>query len=308
MLCICFVIGGCGASLKTTVHQETPAALNPGQIRVATCQFPVSNDISENAAWIRKQMNEAAGKHADIVHFPETALSGYARKDIENMDQLDYDLQRQELASILALAKELKLWVVLGATHPLSGSHKPHNSLYIINCHGDMVDRYDKRFCTSGDLKSYSPGDHFAVFDVNGVTCGALICYDVRFPELYREYVKQDVRMMFHSFYNARMKPTAVHHTIMPATLQTRAATNYIFVSANNSSVPSAWTSLFITPDGLIQKQLPRHQPAVMVNLVDIHKKYYDGSGRHRNECIDGKLNSGETVSDDPRSRDRQIY
>ena len=52
-----------------------------------------------------------------------------------------------------SLANELDLWVLLGSTHQLTGLHKPHNSLYVIDSVGEIVDRYDKRFCTPGDLE-----------------------------------------------------------------------------------------------------------------------------------------------------------
>ena len=48
-------------------------------------------------------------------------------------------------------------------------------------------------------------------------------------------------------------------------------------------------------------------QPGVMVNDIDLTKKYYDASAEYRLDAINGKLNSGEIV-DDPRSKDRQSY
>lgn len=280
-----------------------------GKLVVATCQFPVSGNISANARWIRKQMQQAHSKHAKIAHFPECAISGYAASDYdeETWKSFDWQRQRAELKSVLALAKQLKLWVVLGAAHQLTGNNKPHNSLYLISPNANIVDRYDKRFCTSVDLQYYSPGDHFVTFDLNGVRCGLLICYDARFPELYREYHKLGVQLMFHSFYNAREKKTSVLPKIIPPTLQTRAATNFMFVCASNSSAGPAWPSIFIGPDGLIQGKCPTNEPAVMVNLVDTEKKYYDSSGPYRDDCIEGKYNSGQVV-EDPRSSDRQSY
>src|SRR5450759_5360593 len=47
-----------------------------GKIRIASCQFPVSSDIKVNYKWIEEQMIEAKLKKANIVHFPECALSG----------------------------------------------------------------------------------------------------------------------------------------------------------------------------------------------------------------------------------------
>ncbi len=278
-----------------------------GRLQLATCQFPVSRSVSDNARWIRKQIHEAKASGADLIHFPECALTGYAGVDYKSLEGFDWDQLHKETTSILNLAKELRVWVVLGSSHRLTGTHKPHNSLYLIGPDGHIHDRYDKRFCTGGDLKHYSPGDHFVVFDVNGVRCGLLICYDIRFPELYRQYCKLGVRLMLHSFYNARQKPGAIHPRIMPPTAQAYAAANNMFVSLNNSSAPHSWPSRFITPDGLIQESLPLDKPDVMVNLVDINKKYYDASAPYRLDAINGKLNSGRLV-DDPRSKARTSY
>lgn len=287
--------------------QDARVANRPDQLRVATCQYPVSGSISENADWIRRQMQEAHEKEADVVHFSELALSGYAGVDRADMSDYDWELHDREFKSILQTAKQLKLWVVLGSAHRLSGDHKPHNSLYVINDSGEVVDRYDKRFCTSGDLMYYSPGDHFVGFKIGEVRCGLLICYDIRFPELYRQYSKMETQVIFHSFHNARQGPGSIHPKIMPPTAQARAATNGMFLSVNNSSAARSWPSIFVTPDGLIESSLETEKPGVMVNTVDTNREYYDASRMYRQQSIDGVWNSGETV-DDPRSRNRQSY
>ncbi len=278
-----------------------------GKLAVATCQFPVSADISANAEWIQRQMREAKRLKADIAHFPEVALSGYAGVDRESLADFDWEAQHAAIDSIRSLARELRIWVILGATHRLTGENKPHNSLYVIDDAGGVINRYDKRFCTGGDLRHYSPGNHFVTFEVNDVRCGMLICYDIRFPELYRQYHKLGVETLFHSFYNARQKPGAIHPKIMPPTAQARAATNAMFLSVSNSSAPHSWPGLFITPDGLVEQRLPLDEPGVMVNVVDTGKRYYDASRPYRLDCINGKWNSGEAV-EDPRSEDRQSY
>lgn len=299
-----------GYKLWTSVVRPLIDASEPnkvGRLLLATCQFPVSADVAANAEWIHKQLRQAHALHADIVHFSECALSGYVGVDHKTLDNFDWAKQRKKLELILSLADELDLWVVLGCVHRLSEGMKPHNSLYLINPGGKIVDRYDKRFCTGGDLRHYSPGDHFVTFNVNGVRCGLLICYDIRFPELYRQYHKLGVQLMFHSFYNARQKEGSIHPKIMPPTAQARAATNYMFLSVNNSCAPHSWESLFVTPDGLIQRKLALDQAGIMINQVDTTKKYYDASRPYRLDCINGKWNSGQTV-DDSRSNNHQSY
>ena len=191
--------------------------------------------------------------------------------------------------------------------HRLSDGHKPHNSLYLINPEGKITDRYDKRFCTESDLDFYSPGDHFVTFDINGVSCGLLICYDVRFPELLREYKNLNVDLLFHSFYNARQQKGGIHPYIMHRTAQVRAATNYFYMSLTNSSAPESWPCYFISPDGLIKNQLELNKPGIMISDVDISKAHYDASGHHRERAMEGVLNSGELVKDE-RSQNRNDH
>jgi predicted amidohydrolase len=276
-----------------------------GKIRIASCQFPVSSDIKENYRWIRNQIIEAKLKQADIVHFPECALSGYPGSDMNSLDNFDWDELFRATDSLMNLAKELKIWVILGSMHRLSGANKPHNSLYVINSEGNIADRYDKRFCTGSDLKFFSPGDHFVTFNLNGVNCGLLICYDIRFPELYRQYCKSGVNIIFQSFYNARQKPGSIHPIIMHITAQAMAASNYFYMSLTNSSAAESWQCYFITPDGLVQNKLTENVPGILISDLDISRNYYDASKPYRTDAINGKLNSGQCV-EDPRSADRK--
>ena len=175
--------------------------MGKGILKVATCQFSVCGSVARNADLICKYMRKARKAKADIVHFPETALSGYVGTDFPTFSWFDWQGLRDETGKIMSLAKELKLWVVLGSVHELTEPNKPCNSLYLISPEGKIVDRYDKRFCIKAELRRYTPGNRFVVFDVNGVKCSLLICFDVRFPEIYRELYKQGVKCVFQSFY-----------------------------------------------------------------------------------------------------------
>lgn len=281
------------------------APLSGQKLRIASCQFPVSASIAENASWIMDQMKEAHAQGATLTHFAECALPGYPGVDLESMDDFNWEKLGIYTDSITSLARELGIWVLLGSLHELGDSVKPLNSLYVINPSGMIIDRYDKRFCTNGDLKHCSAGNHFVVFDINGIRCGLLICYDVRFPELYREYKKMDVDIIFQSFYNARQKPGAIHPKIMPVTAQARAATNHFYMSLTNSSSASSWPCHFITPDGLIEDILPADRPGVLISDVDLSESFYDASRHYRKNAMEGRLYSEEAPAH-PRYKNRQ--
>jgi len=274
---------------------------------IASCQFPVSGNIKENADYILKQIRLSKIKGAEVVHFPECALSGYGGADFEDYDNFDWNTLKTKTDEIRSITKDLDLWVLLGSTHQLTLGNKPHNSIYVINPDGKVINRYDKRFCTGSDLDYYSPGDHFVNFKIKNINCGLLICYDVRFPELYREYRKTDTDIIFQSFYNARHDENCIHPKIMPVTAQVRAATNAFYMSLTNSSAPYSWPCYFITPDGLVLKKLPANKPDILISSIDITKNYYDASRPFRMDAIGGKLNSGDVIND-PKSKNRTSY
>jgi predicted amidohydrolase len=251
-------------------------------------------------------MQRAAEAGADLVHFPECALSGYAGTDFPSWGGFNWNDLVRRTETVCRLAGELNVWVVLGSAHRLAPPNKPHNCLYVIGPDGQIVDRYDKRFCTNRDLRHYTPGDRLVTFEVCGIRCGTLICYDSRFPELYRAYVKRGVRCMLHSFYNARGPGPGILTEIMPATVRTRAATNAMWVSAPNAAARfQAWPSMFVLPDGRVGGRLSQHRAGIMVNEIDLSQTFYDAAGANRARAVKGTFHSGRTVRD-PRSRDRR--
>jgi predicted amidohydrolase len=290
-------------------------------LKVATCQFAVGGDIRRNAERIGDFLHKAKKARADIVHFPECALSGYVGIDFPSFDGYNWDLLEEETLKIMAMVGKLQLWVILGSTHRLTPDrlrrgqssrnirgqaepNKPHNSLYLINAGGKIIDRYDKRFCTKQDLRRLTPGSRFVFFTINGVKCSLLICFDLRFPELYRQLYKQGVNCIFQSFYNARQSGPSVHTHIMRQTMQCHAATNHFWVSmANASGYYSPYPSCIIAPDGRIVRQLKANRPGIMVNTVDLSKKFYDPMADFRDMAIAGALSNAPEEINNPRSR-----
>lgn len=286
-------------------------------LRVATCQFPVESEISKNLRHVLRQIGESAELRADVVHFSETALSGYAGVDVPNTDAIDREELRAATEEVMRAAKQRKLWVLLGSTHFLTGNHKPHNSVYIINPRGRIHERYDKRFCTGVegakptlDMCHYSPGDHHSIFRIKGIPCAVLICYDFRFPEIYRDLKRQGVRVIFQSFHNARKTVVDdpaynIWKTVVPATMSTRASENGFWISANNSAARrSCWSSFSVQPDGDIVGSLKLHTSQVLLTEMDLGRSFFDPSAPWRDRAMRGVLNSG-TVIRDPRSTNR---
>jgi predicted amidohydrolase len=302
------------------------------KLAIATCQFPTSADFERNTRFIVRQIGQARERGADVAHFCEGALSGYAGADMASHANFDWNLLKRCAERVLDAAREARIWVLLGSSHRLSGKRKPHNSVYVVDDRGRLQDRYDKRFCagnrqgTEGDLSHYSPGNEFTVFEIRGIRCGILICHDYRYPELYREYKKLGVEVMFHSYHAANVPAkrlalmragvgkenfahnhgTTLPEITMPATMQAAAASSHMWISCPNSSAPeSCWAAFFVRPDGVITGRLRRNRAGVLLSTVDTELPLYDSTVAWRDRAMRGQLHTGRAV-EDPRSRDRR--
>lgn len=278
---------------------------------IAGAQFPVTANIERNFNYIRRQIRQAVRKKADIIHFPETALSGYAGVHYTTFKGFRWDLLQEKTRAVMDLAGEYGIRVLLGSAHRLSGNHKPHNCVYVIDHCGQLIDRYDKMFCCgdksgkTADLKYYTPGSHFCTFRIKGIQCGILICHDFRYEELYRQYHRRGVRVMFHSYHNAGsdLKTLQKHYrsgwkTIVPATMQAYAANNFMWISAVNSSLRlSSWPSFFVEPDGVITGTLKSNTAGLLLSTVDTNAQFYDPCD-WRDRAIKGIYHSGRRVKD----------
>ncbi|MCK5464161.1 MAG: carbon-nitrogen hydrolase family protein, partial [Bacteroidales bacterium] len=231
---------------------------------MATCQFPVTGDLKSNAEYIKDYIKEAAENHADIVHFSEASLSGYPPGDIPSFEDYDWEALRAETYEIMSLAKEKRIWVVLGSAHYIDDEEKPLNCLYIISDEGKIIGRYDKSMLTRGDSKYYTAGSHIEVVELKGYKLGFLICYDSCYPEMYNIYRHKGVKIMLHSFYNAHHDGVTILDEVITAEIRVRASDNAMWVIANNSTgFYSSWPACIARPDGSLES-LERGIPGIL--------------------------------------------
>ncbi|WP_433164057.1 carbon-nitrogen hydrolase family protein [Kribbella sp. CA-247076] len=270
-------------------------------MRIGIAQPRISADVRVNGKTVRSLMRKAAAGRARVVQFPEGALTGYAKEQIADWADVDWDVVRVELERVMALAKELRLWVVLGAAHPLTPPHRPHNSLYVISDAGELVDRYDKRFLSNTEVNHfYTPGFEPVVFDVDGYRFGCAICVEINFPHLFSQYERLGVECLLLSAYPV--------DAVFEVKARAYAAINCYWVAM---SLPAQTVDLMpsglIAPDGTYASQLAgkselaittidRDDPALKVPLT--HARPW------RATAVKGGIYRSRAVVD-PRSRDR---
>jgi predicted amidohydrolase len=199
---------------------------------------------------------------ADVIHFPETALSGYGTK----FDRHEWSLLENSLDEIKNVAKKLHLYVVLGSLYKVASYQKPFNCTYLISDQGLIEGKYFKNHLYKQEKDLFSCKSNFLIKNIKGIKCGFLICYDSCFPDSFQQYRDKGIGLLFLSYYNAKSsKNKNSMDELMRAQLITRASDNLMYISASNSCERySRMPSSFACPDGSLIS-LKRHKTGILI-------------------------------------------
>ena len=162
--------------------------------KVAAIQMVSTPDVAQNMATARQLVGEAAQQGAQLVLLPEYwPIMGMHEKDkLAFAEQIDDGVMQNCMRE---LAQQHQLWLI-GGTLPLQSQEagKVLNTSLVYGPDGKRVARYDKihLFSFARDEESYDEartivhGNAVAAFDAPPGKVGLSVCYDLRFPELYR--------------------------------------------------------------------------------------------------------------------------
>jgi omega-amidase len=155
--------------------------------------------VQYNPTWENKEGNKdkiisltAGAEKTDLLVFPEMTLTGFTMKASEFAEDLDGD----SISFFKSLAGERKTNIVAGFIE--QDDNKYFNTLVHINKEGLVKSTYRKihPFSYSGEDKNYNKGTEVKITEIEGWKTGLSICYDLRFPELFRYYALERVSLV----------------------------------------------------------------------------------------------------------------
>ena len=150
----------------------------------------------ENFVHAKQLIRDAMKENPDVLVLPETWNTGFFPK--ENLVELSCKNGDEIKSCIGGLAKQYGVNIVAGSVSNVRDG-KVFNTAMIFDRDGECIAEYDKThlFTPMGEDDYYTGGDHLCRFTLDGVKCGIIICYDVRFPELTRSLALQGLDMLF---------------------------------------------------------------------------------------------------------------
>ncbi|MDD2557881.1 MAG: carbon-nitrogen family hydrolase [Desulfuromonas sp.] len=194
-------------------------------IAAGVVQFNIKlGDINANIESAVAGLRRLATQSVMLAVLPEMWSCGY---DYRNLAQL-----AQETPRILTLLEKLstELEMVIVGSLPEKEGDTLYNTLYVAD-RGNIVDYYRKlhMFSTMGEDRFLSPGDRTCVVPTSAGRLGLAICYDLRFPELFRKMALEGAEIM--CIPAEWPKPRQEHWRTL---LRARAIENQMFVAAAN--------------------------------------------------------------------------
>jgi omega-amidase len=158
-------------------------------MKVAVAQIACSlGDPEANLSKAREFSRRAKDARAELIIFPEMTDTGYSMPVIQKHGS---HWKTGFVPGLQQIASKLSIAIVCGVSE-LGGS-VIYNSQVLVDAKGDIVAKYRKTHLYAvepvEEQTCFAPGNSFADFELDGLRFGFSICYDLRFPELYRKLV-----------------------------------------------------------------------------------------------------------------------
>ena len=215
----------------------------------------------------------------DVIALPEVFALRGSEQDYRNSAQ---SLNGPLVTFMASIAHRHNAWVLAGSIMETAGQGI-YNTSVLVNRRGEVHASYRKMHLFEAEIETgqviresdtYTAGDSPVMTELDGWQCGLAICYDVRFPELFRLYSARGAQLFFIPA-NFTQRTGKDHWEVL---LRARAIENQCFVVAPNqcgmnphTRVESYGNSMIIGPWGDILARIEEGEGAVTVTL-DIHQ------------------------------------
>ena len=245
--------------------------------RVSCIQLKSNNHILQNLKKTEKLIIKAVKQKTDFIVTPEiSSLFSLNKKQLLKVcKSMNEDIY---LNGVKSIAKKYKKWILIGSLIIKISKNKLVNRSVLIDKKGKIKTYYDKIHMYDASLsrkekyfesKIFSPGKKIKSFKLPWGRLGFSICYDLRFPNLYRKLSKAGAD--FISIPSAFTETTGKRH--WHSLMRARAIENfcYIFAAAQGGTHYNGRKtfghSMIVSPDGKILKELKKSEDVITVSI-----------------------------------------
>jgi len=244
--------------------------------RVSCIQLCTSNDVEYNLKRTKKFFLQAVRQKSNFVLTPEVSSKISLNKKLllKSATSMEKDIYLKEMKS---LARRYKKWILIGSLILKIKNKLVNRSVLIsskgkVQCYYDKIHMYDAKLSSKEkyfESKIFNSGKKIKITKLPWGKLGLSICYDLRFPNMYRKMSKKGA--LFLSVPSAFTETTGKKH--WHTLLRARAIENfcYIFAPAQGgkhyNGRKTFGYSLIVSPDGNVIKQLKKKEGVITSNI-----------------------------------------
>lgn len=246
--------------------------------RIGLAQMRSSDNIEENMSFALTTIKQAAEDSLDLIAFPETFL--YIGRNHEEKHRVAQSIEGQIVQTFQEYASNYDISILLGSIYEkiADDNRRLYNTSVLINRQGELNGVYRKIHMCDAPALGYNesdgikPGDTPIVVDHEIGKIGLSICYDLRFPELYRDLAARGAEIIFVPA--AFFLYTGKHHWL--PLLTARAIENQAYIVAPNQwgehheGRISYGSSVIIDPWGSVVCCAPE-RPELVSAVIDVN-------------------------------------
>ncbi|MEQ9198327.1 MAG: carbon-nitrogen hydrolase family protein [Parvibaculum sp.] len=248
----------------------------------ACVQMRSTCNVGENVSAASALVAQAAEQGASFVATPEMT-SLLVTKTADIFDKVREEKDDEALPAFRSLAAEKNIWLLIGSLPIRLSDEKVANRAFLISPEGDVAARYDKIHMFDVDLaggesyresRNYEPGREAILARLPWGRLGLTVCYDVRFPHLYRTLAQAGADFLTVPAAFTRQTGEAHWHTLLKA----RAIETGCFVIApaqggkHECGRETYGHSLIVAPWGEVIAEADHDEPGVILAEIDTGK------------------------------------
>lgn len=248
-------------------------------MRFAAYQFGVTGNVQYNIEIISKAVELAAEQKAELVVFPECAISGYPPRNIDKAWDIDKAAIENAVKVLQELSDRYKINIIIGTVF---FDDQYYNRAYLF-APGQEASWYGKRALYGWDEDNFTPGSETGIFKLGAYTVGVRICFEVRFPEYFRELYIAHTDLDIVLFYDVSDTDDTERYNLIRSHLLTRAVENVTpFLSVNATAPFQTAPTCFIDASGKVLAEYERNAEGLLIFDHEKEEPDFGEKGRMR--------------------------
>ncbi len=257
-------------------------------MKIGAYQFGVSGMIQKNLERIKEAIVRASQEEVRLLVFPECALTGYPPRNIPSSADVDFSTLDAAHKELQMLANDYGIYLIVGTMGKESWGIS--NTAMIFRPAQQPI-LYSKRALWGWDQDNFIPGEDPGVVEIDGLKIGVRICFEVRFPEYFRELYLQKTDLNVILFYDVSDRDDKDRYDLIRSHIRTRAVENVCPILSVNAVHPYQTAPTMLTDaSGTVLIEAERSREALMV--FDFEPTQPDFGERGRKKLSDQLLTS----------------